>query len=354
MVCHLLPTMMAILSAILLGLIYGIIAYHDFAFVGNWYPLIIPLLFQVPCACFGTVLWKYFDTNKERQNIRTVFGHYIPNRVIDQLLSNHSDLKAENQLVYGVCLYTDAAQSTSVAEKMELREFSSFLNRYYEVIFTPIQQRGGVVLDVIGDAVLGIWATTDSDPKLRQQTCLAALEIASAVQRFNNTSGTMQLPTRIGLHCGHMLLGSVGAAAHYEYRAVGDIVITATRIEGLNKYLGTQILVSGEALSDVEGFLTRALGAFLLVGKSKPLVVYELVCRLTEANGQQRGLCVDFAEAFAVFRERRWDEASEQFEKCIVHYGGDGPSLFYKSLCAQYRSNPPEESWDDTVRLTQK
>jgi adenylate cyclase len=151
-----------------------------------------------------------------------------------------------------------------------------------------------------------------------------------------------------------MLLGSVGAVAHYEYRAVGDIVITATRIEGLNKYLGTQILVSEEGLSHVEGFLTRELGEFLLVGKSKPLVVYELLCRLEEANGQQRGLCAEFAEALAACRKQRWEEAIEAFEKCIAHSGGDGPSLYYKKLCEQYRDNPPGDAWDGIVRLTQK
>jgi adenylate cyclase len=237
---------------------------------------------------------------------------------------------------------------------MDPRELGSFMNRYYEVVFTPIQERGGIVSDVIGDAVLAIWATTYSDPSLRRQTCLAALEIARAVQQFNGAPGMMRLPTRIGLHCGHMLLGSVGAVAHYEYRAVGDIVITATRIEGLNKYLGTQILVSEEGLREVEGFLTRELGEFLLLGKSKPLVVYELLCRFEEANGQQRALCADFAEALATFRKRRWEEASEQFEKCIVHYGGDGPSLFYKRLCEQYRENPPGEAWQGVVQLTQK
>ena len=353
-VCHLLPTTIAILGAMLMSVVYFASAYHQFTTIGSWYPLIIPLLFQLPFACFGAVLWKYFDTNKERQNIRKLFGYYIPDKVIDRLLVNNLDLKSGSQLVYGVCLYTDGAQSTSLAEQMDPRELSSFMNRYYEVVFTPIQEHGGIISDVIGDAVLAIWATTDSDPNLRRQTCLAALEIATAVQRFNDASGATRLPTRIGLHCGHMLLGSVGAGAHYEYRAVGDIVITATRIEGLNKALGTQILVSEEGLNHVDGFLTRELGEFLLVGKSKPLVVHELLSRLGEANGQQRGVCMDFAKALAAFRTRRWVEAIEQFEKCIAHYGGDGPSSFYKNLCEQYCDNPPGEAWDGIVRLTQK
>ncbi len=91
--------------------------------------------------------------------------------------------------------------------------------------------------------MLAVWATTEPDLSLRSRACLAALDIASAVDRFNAASGRLALPTRIGLHSGQLLLGSVGAMDHYEYRAVGDIVNTATRLEGLNKHLGTRLLV---------------------------------------------------------------------------------------------------------------
>lgn len=353
-ICRLLPTTMAMGGAMLMSVAYLAFASHQFTAMGSWYPLIVPLLFQMPCACFCAVLWKNFNTNKERKIIRHLFGYYVPNKAIDQLLKNTSDFKASAQLVYGVCLATDAAQYTPLAERMNPQELNSFMNRYYEVVFTPIQERGGIVSDVIGDAVLAIWAATHLDPALRRQTCLAALDIASAAQQFNGDSGALRLPTSIGLHCGHMLLGSVGAVAHYEYRAVGDIVVTATRLQGLNKYLGTRILVSAETLSHVEGFLTRELGEFLLVGKSKPLVVHELLCRLGDANRQRRGLCADFAEALAAYRGQRWGEAVERFEKCIVHYEGDGPSLFYKRLSEQCCKAPPGDAWDGIVRITQK
>ena len=237
---------------------------------------------------------------------------------------------------------------------MDPWEFSSFMNRYYEVIFMPIQERGGIVSNVIGDSVLAIWATTDSDPKLRQQTCFAALEVARAVQQFNATSGTMRLPTRIGLHCGHMLLGSVGAVAHYEYRPVGDIVITATRIEGLNKLLGTQILVSEEGLSHVEGFLTRELGDFLFVGKSKPLVVYELLGRLAEANGQQKVYVrSSLRRSPPSGRGAGWRRSRSSRSVSPTMEGmGLRPSI--RQLCEQYCESPPGETWDGIVRLTQK
>jgi adenylate cyclase len=352
--CRLLPTTIAVVSAIGLGGVYLAAAYHQFQTTGMWYPLMLPLFVQLPFAVFGAVLWKYFDTNKERQNIKKLFGYYLPNKVVDQLVKNVADVKASNQLVYGTCLCTDAEQYTALAENMDPKELGGFINQYYEAVFGPVQQHGGIVSDVIGDSMLAIWAATHPDVVLRQRACLAALDIASAVRRFNQASETMQLPTRIGLHSGKMLLGHVGAITHYEYRAVGDIVNTTSRIQGLNKYLGTQILISEEVLSHLEGLLTRALGKFLFVGKSQPLVVYELIGRLEEVDQQQRSLCTDFAEAMDAYTRQSWDEAMERFDGCLKYYKEDGPSLFYMQLCEQYRENPPGESWNGVVRLMRK
>ena len=151
-------------------------------------------------------------------------------------------------------------------------------------------------------------------------------------------------------------MGNVGAYDRYEYRALGDIVNTASRIEGLNKTLGTRVLASQEVVRQLDGFLTRELGAFQLVGKSQPLVVHELLCGIEEARPYQRLLCAQFAEALEAYRKREWDQAIDQFSALIHHPStqGDGPSLFYVTLCEQYKTNPPRATWTGVVRVTQK
>jgi adenylate cyclase len=149
------------------------------------------------------------------------------------------------------------------------------------------------------------------------------------------------------------LLGSIGAIDHYEYRPVGDIVNTASRVEGLNKYLGTRILVSEEVIGQLGGLLTRRLGEFLLAGKSKPVVVHELVCPKGDCSEQQRNICEVFAEALDAFRRQSWDEATEKFITSIK-YGDNGPSRFYLDLCEHYKNNPPGESWDGVIRMGNK
>jgi adenylate cyclase len=150
------------------------------------------------------------------------------------------------------------------------------------------------------------------------------------------------------------MLGNIGAAGHYEYRPVGDIVNTASRIEGLNKHLGTRILASEEVARHLDNFLTREVGKFLLAGKSKPVVVHELVCRLEDSDEPQRFACRRFGEALEAFRGRRWEEAEKTFLEVAGSPDGDGPSGFHIDLCALYRKNPPDESWDGAVRIDKK
>jgi adenylate cyclase len=230
------------------------------------------------------------------------------------------------------------------------------MNAYYAAVFEPVRRHGGIVSDVVGDAMLAIWATAQPDATLRHQACLAALEIASTLQRFVHPANTLPLPTRIGVHAGHVLLGNVGALDHYEYRAVGDIVNTSTRLQGLNKYLKTQILVSEEVLDQLAGFLSRELGTFLLAGKSRPLVVHELLCCLEGATKRQRHLCALFAEALGAYKRQSWEEAIEKFYGIVKSASTkeDGPSLFYVELCEQYKTDPPRGSWNGVVRMVKK
>jgi len=353
-VCFFLPTAIAAFSMIGLSLLYLAAAHYQFKYTGSWYPLVIPMFFQAPAAYFGTVLWKYFEVNKERQNIRKAFGYYLPDKVVDRLAKNMAYIKSSNHMVYGTCLFTDAGNYTTLSENMEPKELSSFMNKYWEALFEPVKLHKGVVSDVVGDSMLAIWATAQPDSSLRTEACLTALDIAGAVQKFNQSHDNLKLPTRIGLHSGYMLLGNIGAINHYEYTPIGDIVNTASRIEGLNKYLSTRIVLSEEVLYQLDGFLTRELGKFLLVGKTKPVVVYELICRIGESSEQQRRLCVIFNIALNAFRRQSWEEAIKGFNESMEIHGEDGPSIFYLELCEKYRENPPGETWDGLVSLDLK
>jgi adenylate cyclase len=135
---------------------------------------------------------------------------------------------------------------------------------------------------------------------------------------------------------------------------MGDIVNTASRIEGMNKHLGTRVLVSAEGVEEVEGVLTRELGTFRLKGKTRPILIHELICHVEEADGKLREGCRMFAEGLAAFRGQAWDEAIGKFRASSEHFAEDEPSRYYISLCEMYKNNPPVEPWDGVVLMDRK
>jgi adenylate cyclase len=156
------------------------------------------------------------------------------------------------------------------------------------------------------------------------------------------------------VHSGQIFLGNIGAGDHYEYGPTGDTVNTASRMDGLNKYLGTEVLASEEIVQQIDAILTREVGKFMLKGKAQPMVVYELLGRMEEADEKQQRSRAIFAEALAAFRSQSWDEAAEKFHQAMENSENDGPARFYMKLCEQYKNNPPGETWDGVVPLDEK
>lgn len=353
-ICRMAATVVAALGIVGLSILYLIGAEYQFKTDGTWYPVIIPLFLQAPLAFFGAVLWNYYETNKERQNIRRALGYYVPNEVVHQLARNVVDMKRGGQTVYGACLFTDAAGYTNLSETMGPGELSDYMHKYFEAIFEPVKQNGGLVVDLKGDSILAIWKAARPEAALRKQACQAALGVAKAVSQFNQSFEPLRLPTRVGVHAGQIFLGNIGAGDHYEYGPTGDTVNTASRMDGLNKYLGTEILVSEEVIHELDGFLTREVGRFRLKGKAQALVVHELFCRMEESEEKQKKGCAIFSEALRAFRRQSWDEAREKFHQAVQNSETDGPAHFYINLCEQYKKNPPEGAWEGVIPVEEK
>lgn len=354
LICFSLPMGAATVSVLIVGALYLATAWLSFNTQALWIPVVIPLFTLMPLALFGTVVCRYCVASKEREVIRKAFGYFLPDPVIDQLAKNLGAVDATNQVVYGICLYTDAQQYALLSESMDPKNLSRFMNRYYEKLFVPVKKHGGIISDVVGDSMMAIWAKNKPDASLRASACHAALGIVEAIRDFNRENHALRLHTRIGMHAGHILVGNIGAVDHYEYRPVGDIVNTASRMEGMNKYLGTQILTSDQALKQLEGFMTRRLGEFLPFGKSNSVVIHELLGYAKDMSVEQQQLCSSFEAGMRAYRQKHWDGAIEAFERTLSIYRADGPSIFFKKRCEEFKHNPPDENWDGMVVMGQK
>jgi adenylate cyclase len=160
--------------------------------------------------------------------------------------------------------------------------------------------------------------------------------------------------TRLGLHTGEANVGNFGSTARVDYTAIGESINMASRMEGLNKYLGTRILITAETHAEVNGqFVTRFLGDFRLKGFEKAVGVYELAGRMNQTEAFRK-LHAAFAEALRNFQQKDLSAAEPGFHRVLAIAPGDGPSEFYLKAILELREHPPETQWTGAIELAEK
>ena len=339
----LLPAVSLIPLVAVLAAAYVAIACSLFNRDGTWLPLVTPLIVQLPFVLVSALLWHNRETHRERERMRAAFSHYVPRWVVEQTARERHALSGAAMHRYGICLKTDIQQYTRLAEGLPPAQVHAALNVYYRDLFASVTKHGGSISDVVGDAMLALWTAPTDTPVARLCACRAALEIATTI-----STAPGGLSTRIGLHCGELVLANVGADEHYEFSPVGDVVNASDRVERLNKRLGTHVLASREVISGLDEIRVRGLGSFLLPGKTIPLEIYEILSPAStpSAGDDERA----FAEGLQLFRSGAWQEACQVFGGLSERRGMDGPCRFYLSLCARYMRQPPG-NWKGIVDL---
>lgn len=346
------PTRTALAVAGFAATLYAAAAYWAFAQHAMWLPVLVPLFVQVPAAGVVAVFLNYLQLSRQRERVQMALGYYVPRAVVNELAEQSVSVAANRQLLHGTCLFTDAEEYTTVSEALRPEDLAGLMNDYYRVMFGVVERHGGMVSDTSGDSMVALWATAKPDAVSRIRACHAALEIVDAVAEFNRGRGGLQLPTRVGLESGEVLLGNIGAEQRFGYRAIGDIVNTASRLQGLNRLLGTRVLLSDATVAGVPGLVTRNVGIFLLRGKKMPVRVHEPLGFGDIAHGEGALLAASFAAALDRFEKQRWAEAQHAFGEILVRFPGDRPSAFYVGLSAEYENQ--KRPWAGAISVATK
>lgn len=320
----------------------------------QWWPLTVPLLVQWPAA-LGLMLWlRMRHSRHERDRMHQAFAHFVPRGVAEQLAQAPAHIDAAHRVGFGVCMATDAVHYSGLAERLDPQSLGDTLNAYYALLFEPVSRHGGWVIDVVGDAMLALWESPPDDPAARGAACQAALAIQAALVHAPADSAAA-LPTRIGLHCGDMRIGTVGARTHYEFRAVGDAVNTASRLEGLNKLLGTRVLASADMVAGLQHrFVLRPLGSFVLAGKREPVDVVEVMSAADSTPPAEDGRLTAFALALASYRSGDVPAALAAFETLLRQWPDDGPAAYYVAQCRHLSVDPQHHDPKLPIRVVAK
>ncbi|MBI5200499.1 MAG: adenylate/guanylate cyclase domain-containing protein, partial [Elusimicrobia bacterium] len=186
------------------------------------------------------------------------------------------------------------------------------------------------------------------------RACRAALLNQKRLKTLREEFSREGLPpvaVRIGLNTGPSSVGNMGSPRRFNYTAIGDPVNLASRLEGVNKYYGTYILLSGatEALAR-PAIETRELDRVKVKGKNEPITLYELLGLKGETEPALLAMRDEFASGVAAYRRREWDAAERVFKR----FPEDGPSKLLLERIAEHRESPPPDGWDGSHALTEK
>jgi adenylate cyclase len=345
-------TRRALALAVAAALVYFGAAYALFAFQHYWIPMLVPLTVQIPVATLAALTLNYLDLHRQRARVETAFGYYVPRALVNRLAEQSVSAAANRQLIRGTCLFTDAEEYTTVSEALPPEELGALMNEYYGAMFRVVERHGGMVSNTSGDSMVALWADVTPDAGAHAKACRAALEIVDAVSAFNRGRGARQLPTRVGLESGEVMLGNIGAEQRFEYRAIGDIVNTASRLQGLNRVLRTRVLVSDATLAGAAGLEARDLGKFLLRGKRTAIRVHEPLGFGAALDARARDLKTAFAAALAQFERQHWDQAAQAFAALAQRFPDDGATAFYAGQSAAFRQSP--HAWRGAILVAEK
>ena len=352
---YLLPALMGVAFGIGASVIYAAVAQWTFNSHDLWLPLAVPVLVQLPIAVLIGLMGQYLVERRLERRMSRAISYYLPESIVKDLTEKHLDPSKADRVVYGACLATDMSGFTAIAEKKSPTELAIFMNAYFDAIADALKRHAVDITNFHADTIMCAWIGTDPNSGTRKKAVLAALDVMQAIETFSKRDGSLKLNARIGLQDGQFYVGHTGGGGRLAYSILGDPANTASRLESLNKELGTHILAAQSVVAGLtSGFLTRPIGSFRLVGKAEVTPVSEIVAQRFEATDSQIDLCSRFSQALDVLRARQWPEATALFESILDQYQDDGPSRFYAARCQQYAKDGASDADPTIIHLDRK
>jgi adenylate cyclase len=247
---------------------------------GVWIGLVGPAA-AAALALFAGVSWRYFVEDREKRQVRRLFGRYVSNDVIDQLMADPSLVRLGGQRRDMSVLFSDIRGFTSASERAAPEAVVAQLNEYFSAMVEVLFRHRGTLDKFVGDMVMGLFGAPVSDPRHADHAVAAALEMTRRLDELNEQwrrEGRPALNIGIGINSGEMIAGNIGSEAIMSYTVIGDAVNLGSRLESLNKEYGTRIIISDRTRSLLTiPIETRAIGDVVVKGRTQAVPIFEVV-----------------------------------------------------------------------------
>jgi len=299
-----------------------------------------------------------------KAQIRETFGKYVDPRIVAGLRDRPELADVKGSCREMTILFCDMKGFTTFSEGMTPGGVVNVLNRYMTVMSKPIRRNNGIIDTYLGDGIMAFWGPPFTGAEEQGGlACLAALDQLAGFAAFHAElpeltglkRGLPETDIRIGIATGDVVVGSIGSEETRNYTVIGDTVNLASRLEGANKTYGTHVLISEAtnrlAASSVE---TREIDVVLVVGKTEPQRIFELLGRKGAVARERLELRDAFVEALAAYRRAAWEQARAGFEGWLEIAPCDAPSKVFLSRITHFHATAPSADWNGVWSLAEK
>jgi len=286
-----------------------------------------------------------------------VFGRYVSKNLVQQIMRSPDSAGVGGTRRDITVMFTDIEGFSRISETLLPELLTSRLSRYFDALGSAIAANRGTIDKYIGDSIMAFWNAPEPDPDHIANACRAALQACAAGAQLSHKWRELGRPgfrTRFGLHTGPAVVGNVGARDRINYTLVGAVANQASRLEGMNKAYGTEILASGEVANAVaERFVWRRIDRVIAVGTTEVLDVHEPLGEVASAV-QHAEFLAKWNEARAAYEQGRFEAALAGFEAAAALSPQDGPSRVFIERCKAFLRDGTPPDWDGTWRFETK
>jgi adenylate cyclase len=286
------------------------------------------------------------------------FGRYVPTELVRELLARGEEARLGGETRTLTIFFSDIENFTHLSEALPPAVVVQHLADYLDWMTATIRAHAGIVNQFVGDGIMAFWNAPQPVADHAAQACRAALHAQQGLRTLQAqwaAAGTPVFRTRIGLHTGEALVGNVGTRERFTYTAMGDTTNLASRLEGLNKQYGTQILAS-EAVRAAAGpdFEWRRLDRVAVVGRREETVVYELLGErdaVPDTILHARDL---YEQALAAYFAGDFAAATAGFRAAAAAHPADKAAVVMEARAEHLTAHPPDSGWNGVYVASNK
>jgi adenylate cyclase len=323
----------------------------------EWIPTnlaILPLL--DPRETLLGVMLVIEDLERERE-LRRTMSRYLSNEVIDRLLTESSGDVLGGAAATVTTLFSDIRGFTTMSEELGAAGTVTMLNEYFSYMEDVVANHSGIIDKYIGDAVMALFGSPFPTERDAQNAVQAACDMHRVLDLLNArraAAGSAPIRIGVGVATGTVVAGNIGSPKRMDFTVIGDPVNLASRIEGLTKHYGADILVCDDTVRHLAGPLRmRRVDVVRVKGQQRPTGLFEILEHRDAAGAQFEDAVAAYEQGLDAYVAGDWPAAVARFEAALALREDDAAAAIMLRRCRDFLAHPPAD-WDGVMLLTSK